>query len=202
CGGSGGSACKSIQAAVQQAKSGDTILVAGTSGGTVYTYPGSSSCESETGAPAVVCVFKKQLTIRGGYQAGSWASSDPAGNLTIIDGQGKYRGVFVLSYNEPTATGLTLEGFTVRNGYGSGIGKRPGDDALFGFGGGMFVEYAGSIVVRNVTFDSNTAKGGDRSSGYGGCGSRGAHALRHADKTPLPALGLCEDQQHCRRGTG
>ena len=107
CGGGSGTPCKSIQAAVQQAKSGDTIRVAGSAGGTVYTYPGSSSCESETGAPAVLCVFKKQLTIRGGYQAGRWDSSDPAANLTIIDGQGRYRGVFVLSYNDPTATGLT-----------------------------------------------------------------------------------------------
>jgi len=185
CGGSSGTPCKSIQAAVQQAKSGDTIRVAGSAGGTVYAYPGSSSCESETGAPAVLCVFKKQLTIRGGYQAGRWDSPDPAANLTIIDGQGRYRGVFVLSYNDPTATGLTLEGFTVRNGYGSGIGKRPGDDALFGFGGGMFAEYAGSIVVRNVTFDSNTAKGIDRSSGYGGYGSGGALSFRHVNNAQL-----------------
>ncbi|HRW46676.1 MAG TPA: fibronectin type III domain-containing protein [Caldilinea sp.] len=202
CGGSSSSACKSIQAAVQQAKSGDTILVAGSSGGTVYTYPGSSSCESETGAPAVVCVFKKQLTIRGGYQAGSWASSDPAGNVTIIDGQGQYRGVFVLSYNEPTATGLTLDGFTVRNGYGSGIGKRPGDDALFGFGGGMFVEYAGSIVVRNVTFDSNTAKGGDRSSGYGGSGSGGAISFRQVNNAQLLNVRFVKNKALGGNGSG
>lgn len=183
--GSSSAPCKSIQAAVQQAQSGDTILVAGSSGGTVYTYPGSSSCEAETGAPAVVCVFKKQLTIRGGYRAGSWGSADPASNLTIIDGQGEYRGVFVLSYNEPNATGLTLDGFTVRNGYGSGIGKRPGDDALFGFGGGMFVEYAGTIVVRNATFDGNTARGGDRSSGYGGSGSGGAISFRQVTNAQL-----------------
>ncbi len=200
--GSSSAPCKSIQAAVQQAKSGDTILVAGSSGGTVYTYPGSSSCESETGAPAVVCVFKKQLTIRGGYRAGSWATSDPASNVTIIDGQGKYRGLFVLSYNEPNATGLTLEGFTVRNGYGSGIGKRPGDDAMFGFGGGMFVEYAGSIVVRTVTFNSNTAKGSDRSSGYGGSGSGGAISFRQVNNAQLLNVRFVKNKALGGNGSG
>lgn len=202
CGGSSGAPCRSIQAAVQQARSGDTIRVAGSAGGTIYTYPGSSSCEAETGAPAVVCVFKKQLTIRGGYRAGSWDSPDPASNLTILDGQGRYRGVFVLSYNDPAATGLTLEGVTVRNGYGGGIGKRPGDDALFGFGGGLFAEYAASLVVRNVTFDSNTAKGGDRSSGSGGYGSGGAISLRHVNNAQLLGVQFVKNRALGGNGSG
>jgi len=73
----------------------------------------------------------------------------------------------VRSVNAPSATSLTLEGVTVRNGYGVGIGKRPGADAWHGFGGGMFVEYAGTVVVRNAIFAYNKAVGSNRSSGAG-----------------------------------
>lgn len=70
--------CRTIQAAVNKAASGDTILVAGSGGGNGRT--------NETGANSVVCVLKKQLTLRDGYAASKWSSSDPAVNRTIIDG--------------------------------------------------------------------------------------------------------------------
>jgi hypothetical protein len=177
--------CRTIQAAVNKAASGDTILVAGSAGGIVYTFAGANGCTNETGTNSVVCVLKKQLTLRGGYAAGNWSSSDPSQNRTIIDGQGRNRGIFVLSYNAPSATSLTLEGVTVRNGYGVGIGKRPGADAWYGFGGGMFVEYAGSIVVRNALFENNKAVGSDRSSGAGGVGAGGAMSYRNARSVTL-----------------
>lgn len=186
--------CRTIQAAVDRAASGDVILVAGSAGGTVYTFAGANGCTNEVGATAVVCVLRKQLTIRGGYASGNYSTYAPFQNITVIDGQGRNRGVFVLSYNSPGSTALELDGFTVRNGLGMGIGKRPGEDNFFGFGGGMFVEYAGTIVLRDVTFSNNTALGNVRTSGYGGAGSGGGASFRSTGKVTLDNVRFANNQ--------
>jgi hypothetical protein len=171
--------CKTIQYAVNLAHSGDTILVAGSPQGVVYTYnPAADFCSSTFGTTGVVCIFQKQITILGGYSTSNWSVSDPASNLTIIDGENSYRGVFVLGYPSPETTGLDMEGFVIQNGKASPIPARQGDDSIFAFGGGMFVDTAQTVILRNLTFRRNRAIGADTSTAYGGAGSGGGMTFR------------------------
>lgn len=166
--------CRTIQAAIDRAASGDTILVAGSANGIVYTFAAAGACTDRFGATVVACVYgNKKLNIHGGYTSGSFASYAPAQNLAIIDGQGRSHGV----YANGSGTTLDIRGFTVRNGYGTGIPKRSGESSYFGFGGGMLVESAGAVTLHDMVFDSNRAVGGDRTSGEGGAGAGGAVAL-------------------------
>lgn len=165
--------CRTLQAAIDRAASGDTILAAGNGRGIVYTFAAASACTERYGANVVACVFDKKLTMRGGYTAGSFAAYDPGQNISIIDGQGKNHGLYASGSN----TTLDVAGFTVRNGYATGIGKRSGESSYFGFGGGMAVESAGAIVLRDMVFTANRSVGGDRTSNEGGAGVGGALSL-------------------------
>ncbi len=143
--------CKSIQYAVNQASSGDTILVA--SG--IYKYNQIDNCTFLV-TRAVVCLVNKQLIILGGYSAGNWSVPDPVNNLTIIDGEAKWRGVAVIGYNS-TAT-LRMEGFTVQNGHVEG---RNSGDQYFrnAFGGGMWAQNS-AVDLKKVIFKNNVTIGG------------------------------------------
>jgi hypothetical protein len=171
--GSEGSPCQTIQYAINQAESGDTILIAG---GT-YTYNSSADiCSQPLGTTAVACIVNKQLTILGGYSAEDWSDVDPSANVTIIDGEEEYRGVFVLKTDSTSS--LHMEGFTIRRGLAQGNPKRPGNDKIFAFGGGMLVENS-QVTLRNITFEDNLAIGENTDSAYGGAGSGGGLALRN-----------------------
>ncbi len=165
--------CRTLQAAIDRAASGDTILAAGSGSGIVYTFAAASACTERYGANVVACVFDKKLTIRGGYTPGSFAAYAPGVNLSIIDGQDKNHGIYASGAN----TTLDVGGFTVRNGFATGIGKRSGEGSYFGFGGGMAVESAGAIVLRDMVFTANRSVGGDRGSNEGGAGVGGALSL-------------------------
>jgi hypothetical protein len=165
--------CRTIQAAVDRAASGDTILVAGNAGGIVYTFGGSNSCMSDLGADAVVCIANKKLTLRGGYAPGNFTAYAPAQNRTIIDGQGQYRGLVAQGYGNVGGTTLDMSGFVVRNSVGTFISKRSGPGADFAFGGGMRIESVGALTLRDMLFDANRAVGADRTSAVGGTGGGG-----------------------------
>jgi hypothetical protein len=162
--------CRSIQYTVNKSSSGDTILVAA---GT-YTY--NSSADTCTFLPAggksVVCIVDKTLTIIGGYTAGNWSTPDPVNNPAIINGNGTYRGVFLLGLNTIT-TNLRMEGFTIRSCKATGP-NTPGDPT--GFGGGMIVSGA-YITLRDMLFQANTVYGQDTSSGAGGSGAGAGLAI-------------------------
>lgn len=162
--------CRTIQYAVNRALSGDTILVAqGT-----YTY--NQSADTCTFLPptgkSVVCIVDKTLNILGGYSTSNWATANPKVNLTIIDGQNTYRGVFLLGYNLTTVS-LTMEGFTIQNGWAKGP-NTPGDPS--GFGGGMIVSGA-RVTLRDMSFKNNRVYGDNTSSGAGGAGAGAGLAI-------------------------
>ncbi len=165
--------CRTLQAAIDRAASGDTILAAGNGNGIVYTFAAANACTERYGANVVACVSGKKLTIRGGYTPGSFASYAPGQNISVIDGQGKNHGIYATG----SATTLEVAGFTVRNGFATGISKRSGESSYFGFGGGMAVESAGAIVLRDMVFTANRSVGGDRGSNEGGAGVGGALSL-------------------------
>jgi hypothetical protein len=192
--------CQTIQYAVNMSDSGDTLLVAGSGGGEArYTYDASSDvCSGSFGTTAVVCIVNKQLTILGGYSTANWSTPDPSTNLTIIDGQSTYRGVFTRS-GGPT-TSLRMEGFTIENGLAQGIPAWSGDDRIFGFGGGMFAISVQGITLKNMVFEDNTSVGENTSSSYGGAGSGGGLALRRVTNATLEHITF-EDNE-ARGGTG
>jgi hypothetical protein len=168
--------CKTIQHAVNQAQTGDTILVqTGT-----YTYAGADNpCDLYLGGlKAVICIVNKQLTLRGGYANGDWATPAPAANPTIIDGENRMRGVYVLSadLNKPSETGIEMEGFTVRRGYTRGA-DAGSDMQTFAFGGGMLTDYA-YVTLRDMRFENNSVIGGGAHNDYGGSASGGGAAIR------------------------
>lgn len=178
--GSASSPCRSIQYAVNQAASGDTILVAA---GT-YTYdPGSDPC-SFLVTRAVVCFVDKQLTILGGYSTANWTSANPVGNLTVIDGQNAYRGVAIVSYS--SIASLHMEGLTIRNGRAQGASSG-GDWYTTAFGGGMWAQNS-AVTLRDIVFENNVARGGDTSSSYGGAASGGGLAIQSPPQSSVSVL--------------
>jgi len=158
--------CRTIQYAVNQASSGDKILVAqGT-----YTYnqvadPCPFLYDPNIGKDgrAVVCIVDKALTILGGYSTSNWLTANPKFNLTIVDGQNSRRGVFLIGYSTTTAS-LDMEGFTIQNS--RVLGPDNANDPS-GFGGGMMVAGA-RVTLRDMNFKSNKVYGANTSSGAGG----------------------------------
>ena len=166
---SGASPCATIQYAVNQAASGDTILVAQG----IYTHNWvDDPCQSFLYKPeigkvgdAVVCIVDKSLTILGGFSPGNWQTADRAANPAIIDGASVFRGVFLIGYNTTTAS-LDMEGFVIQNCFVRG----PADPGIpKGFGAGMAV-FGARVTLRDMLFQNNEARGEDTPSGAGGPG--------------------------------
>jgi hypothetical protein len=156
------SPCYTIQYAINQSSSGDTILVA------QGTYPYSSQvdwCSNHTSIkPAsVICFVDKSLTILGGYSTTNWSTANPSVNLTVIDGQNTYRGVDAVGYLNKKTGYIDLEGFTIQNGLAQG----PTNYDSTGIGGGMLTQYV-TVTLRDMVFKNNRANGQNTNSGAGG----------------------------------
>lgn len=178
---SSASPCQTLQQAVNQAQSGDVLLVAA---GT-YSYRGTDNpCDRYLSRTrAVVCIINKHLTLRGGYASGNWSAANPADNPTVIDGENRIHGVYLLSSDpsKPSEASIDMQGFTVRRGYVEGTTS--GDDMqTFAFGGGMLTDYAG-VKLSDLIFEENVARGGSTGQSYGGTGSGGGLAIRQAPET-------------------
>lgn len=169
------SPCRTIQYAVNQAASGDIILVAG---GYYYYNAGVDPCPFLQ-TRAVVCFVDKQLTILGGYSTTNWSLADPGANPTIIDGENTYRGVAVIGYNT-TTTHLEMQGFTIQNCRAQGpTYLSPYDPS--GVGGGMLVQHA-SVTLKEVIFRNNQAVG--QNTDFGAGGQADGAALRIEEPPP------------------
>ena len=152
--------CRSLQYAVNQAASGDAILVAeGT-----YTFDASVTYPCPSWTSAILCFINKDLIILGGYSLdNNWAIRDHVQNPTILDGQNVHRGVMVIGYNTPNTYFMNMEGFTIQNAVAQG----PTAYDSSGVGGGMLVQLAG-VILRDMKFYNNRAFGQNTTSGDGG----------------------------------
>lgn len=177
------SPCKTIQYAVRQSVSGDTIKVA------QGTYNYSMACNSvfNPNTPAVVCFVDMSLTILGGYSTSNWSSASPNANPTIIDGQNLYRGVAVIGANTQT-TNLDMEGFTIQNCKATGPTYPPPINDPSGVGGGMWVT-RGAVTLRDIFFKNNQAVGAITSTGAGG---DGVGAGLRIESSPIGTSSLLE----------
>ncbi len=155
------SPCQTIQHAVDQAASGDIILVA--TG--VYSDLHSRPVPETYLAPAeldwvIQIVFiDKSLTIQGGYAAGFTEPPDPENNPTTLDAQNGGRGILVTSEITATLSGLRLTGGNAAGLYGEG---GPHDA-----GGGLYSTYATTILTNNEVFSNTAYYGGGLFLRYG-----------------------------------
>jgi len=181
---------QNIQQAINLARLGDEIRVAGG----VYSYQEGLDifCANQVGT-SVLCLRDKDLTLRGGYSIDNWTTPSPGVNLTVVDGAGTRRGVLVV-----TST-LVMDGFTIRNGLRAGASSG-GDTQTFAFGGGMRADHS-TIMLSNMTFTNNNVVGGNTVSGYGGAGSGGGLAMLQV-QAGSSLSNLTFTNNHARGGTG
>jgi hypothetical protein len=90
-------------------------------------------------------IVPADVTLLGGFPTGG-GTRDPAANPTVIDGGGL--GTPVVHF-PPGSDGTVLDGFTVRGGF------REGDFS----GGGILVEDAAPLILRNVIEDNGACRG-------------------------------------------
>lgn len=141
---------KSIQAAVDAAPSGSTVLVAKGIYRDVHDRPRYGNHGDE--AVKQVVYITKSLTLRGGYLAPNFdAPPDPTANLTVLDAQDKGRVAYLLGAGEPIT--VEISGFQIMNGLASG------GDQLYGgrdAGGGLYV-VSTTLRLENSVVMSNTS---------------------------------------------
>jgi hypothetical protein len=189
--------CLTLQYAIDRAVTGDTIRVAA---GT-YTYATQNDvCVEYLGFTGVVCVVNKEITLVGGYSTSNWEISNPANNVTIIDGQNTHRGVYIIDVGDKP-TFLHIEGFTIRNGIAKGDPRpnMPYDLRIFAFGGGMYVNVA-RATVKNIIFENNKSVGENTNTSYGGTGSGGGLAILGSPNTRVEHVTFRSNE--ARGGTG
>jgi len=139
----------SIQAAVDAAASGATILVAS----------GFYTGVQQRGGITQVVYITKSLTIRGGYTLTNWIDPDPLVNMTWVDAQTSGR-VMVIS----GSITVHIEGLYIAGGDATGLGGGVG--GYDGVGGGLYVVDA-TVTISDCTFDGNVASSSDSGSGGG-----------------------------------
>lgn len=142
--------CRTVQHAVDQAASGDSVLVA--TG--VYTGVHVRSCVTQ------VTYITRSLTVRGGYTT-DWNASEPDVNPTILDAEGQGR---VLYISGPGIT-VTVEGLWITGGDATGVSAT---------GGGIYVDQAAVFLRDNVVY-SNTADANGGGVSLAGCTALVSH---------------------------
>ena len=161
---------QALQQAVDAAAPGDTVRVAGSCVGVT----------SRVGTTQTLYI-SKTVTISGGYSNSDWSTSNPLTQPTLLDAQAAGR-VLALVGGSPTAISVTVANLTIANGLAQGgHGGDNGGGGGAGLGGGAFVNRAATLILTNVTFTANQAKGGNGGGalstrwGGGGGGGIGGH---------------------------
>jgi hypothetical protein len=109
-----------IQAAIDAAHSNDEVCVAQG----VYTDVTSFDYDLAgwTRTITQVIFIDKSLTVRGGYTITNWTTARPITYPTVIDPQGRGRGGVLTKPDYEIPITVTLEGFSITNGYAEGSG--------------------------------------------------------------------------------
>ncbi len=139
-----------LQQAVDAAAPGDIVRVAGTCAGVT----------SRVGTTQTLYI-SKTVTISGGYSHSDWSTSDPLTRPTRLDALSAGR-VLALVGGSRTAISVTVANLTVANGLAQGgYGGDNGGGGGAGLGGGAFVNRSATLVLDNVIFTANQARGGN-----------------------------------------
>ena len=137
-----------LQAAINAAASGDELRVA------QGTYTDITAFEYElagwTQTITQVMFIDESLTVRGGYTTTDWTTPHPTTYPSIVNPQGRGRGIVVTIPDHNTPITVTLEGLSITQGYAEGSG------------GGLYLSGA-SITISGCHIYSNT--GGSLGSG-------------------------------------
>lgn len=156
CGGES-TPCRTVQYAVNQASSGDSVLVA------TGTY--SDIHLAVFGTITQVVYVDRSLTIRGGYNS-NFTAWDPDLYPTTLDARGLGRVVYITG-----GLTVTLDSLRIVNGSGERGGEVNPDPYIYpvGSGGGVHSD-ARFLTVRNCVIMSNTAHNEAHSGTAGGGG--------------------------------
>ncbi len=177
CGGGVPNCYASLQAAVDAAAPGDEIRAAAGTYNDLSVRPRRDI--TTTGNVTQTLYLSKTVTVRGGYSS-DFSAWDPDLYATILDAQGKGRGIYVTGDISPTLEGLHITGgdATGMTGYGyygaydAGGGvyvitatvtlrdnQIYSNTAPYG-GGGIFLGYSDSQLNHNKIFDNQVSSGG------------------------------------------
>ncbi len=132
-----------VQAAVDAASSGDEIRVAAGS----YT-----GVNTRAGLKQLV-YLSKAVTIRGGYTASDWSTSNPATYPTVLDAQNQGRVFYIVGNIAPTIEGLQITG-----GNAAGLGGDPWEPQGYPLdaGGGLYIIAATARLIGNSIYGNSS----------------------------------------------
>jgi hypothetical protein len=177
CGGGVPNCYASLQAAVDAATPGDEIRAAAGTYTDLSVRPRRDI--TTTGSVTQTLYLSKTVTVRGGYNS-DFSAWNPDLYATILNAQGKGRGIYVTGDISPTIEGLRITGGNAdgMTGYyyygdydvGGGVyvltatvtlneNQIFSNTATYG-GGGVFLGYSSSRLSSNEIFDNHVPSGG------------------------------------------